>query len=426
MHAAKKSPDIDGACGDVIDITHALNNRPSRVPDYQAERSALTAIAAAMASSPEDVLRNLAQSLLDLCKADAAGVSIWDDEGSGSTLDRRANPRRYVVGRSTATTSRPDPGSMMVHQISLMLLASGERFSTSRHEPSPPAGEALFCPFAVASKVIGTVWVSVDDTQPRFEMEDARLLGNLALVASTRYQAQLALEVERHMDLFLGMTAHELRTPLSSMLNAVECLRHSDHDPHGRERATVLLARQIAVMAVIVDGLLDFPRARNGTLEVRSQRVELVRVLGHAIDTCRPLMLASKHAFVANLPPGEIWLDADPGRLVQVFNNLLINAAKYTDQGGRIELSATASNAECVVRVRDTGIGIAPENLSRIFDPYVQVHGSKDRSLGGLGIGLALVRALARAHGGEVEAHSAGLGQGSEFVVRLPAAARTD
>jgi CheY-like chemotaxis protein len=170
----------------------------------------------------------------------------------------------------------------------------------------------------------------------------------------------------------------------------------------------------------LIDDLLDVSRITRGKLDLRCERVELSSILNNAVDTARPLIQAFGHELQVTHANAPVFLDADPVRLAQVFSNLLNNAAKYMERGGRIWLSAKRDATEVVVSVRDTGTGIPPESLRTIFEMFTQVNRSLERSQGGLGIGLTLVKRLVELHGGSVEARSAGLGRGAEFVVRLP------
>ena len=180
------------------------------------------------------------------------------------------------------------------------------------------------------------------------------------------------------------------------------------------------MERQLGQMIRLVDDLLDLNRITRNRLELRKTRVELAGVIDHAVEACRPLIDARGQKIAVTLPdePGELY--ADPARLAQVFANLLNNSSKYTDPGGHIDLRARRDGAEVVVSVRDTGIGIPPEKLANVFDMFSQVDSALDRSQGGLGIGLTIVKQLVGMHGGSIEARSAGLGKGSEFIVRLP------
>jgi PAS domain S-box-containing protein len=232
-------------------------------------------------------------------------------------------------------------------------------------------------------------------------------------------------EADRRKDEFVALLAHELRNPLAPIRYALAIAQKPDRTPQQQERAERVIARQVAHMSRLLDDLLDSSRITRGTLELRISKTELTTVVATAIETSRPALAAKSHQLRLDLPKQVVWLDADPVRLSQVFSNLLINAAKYTDFGGLITLRAVQSGDRVLISVRDDGIGISPEMMSQLFTLFSQAHGSIDRSEGGLGIGLSLARGLVRLHGGEIEAHSAGLGQGSEFIVRLPLGSAT-
>jgi PAS domain S-box-containing protein len=234
-------------------------------------------------------------------------------------------------------------------------------------------------------------------------------------------QAQEALqEVDRRKDEFLAMLGHELRNPLAPIRSAVEILRLAGADGPDSRHALEVIGRQVRHMARLVDDLLDVSRISRGKIRLEKRRVALAVVLASAVEAARPRIDARRHELTVCLPPEAVWLEADAVRLAQVFANLLNNAAKYTEEGGRIRLTAECDGAEVVVYVRDNGIGISPEMLPRVFELFTQAERALGRSEGGLGVGLALVRTLVEMHGGRVEAHSGGAGKGSEFVVRLP------
>jgi PAS domain S-box-containing protein len=225
---------------------------------------------------------------------------------------------------------------------------------------------------------------------------------------------------DRRKNEFLATLAHELRNPLSPIRHAVQLLRLTQGDPGGRQQALALIDRQVAQMVRLIDDLLDISRITNGKLALRQERIELAAAVDSALETTRPLLEESGHELTVTLPPEPVYLEADLTRLAQVLVNLLNNAAKYTEKGGRIELTAEARGGEAVISVRDTGIGLAPEQLPQLFESFSQATPALERSSGGLGVGLSLARGLIELHGGSIEAHSAGPGQGSEFTVRLP------
>ncbi len=237
-----------------------------------------------------------------------------------------------------------------------------------------------------------------------------------------RKKAEEALkEANRRKDEFLATLAHELRNPLAPIRNAVELMRRANGDGAMTEMARSMMERQVGQMVRLVDDLLDISRITRGKLHLRRERIELAPVVRSAVEASRPVIDAHAHDLTVTLPPEPIHLEADPIRLAQVFSNLLNNAAKYTESGGHIWLTAERRGAGVGVAVRDTGIGIAAEHLPHVFEMFSQAAPALERSQGGLGIGLALVQGLVELHGGSVEARSAGPGKGSELTLRLPA-----
>jgi len=229
-------------------------------------------------------------------------------------------------------------------------------------------------------------------------------------------------EANQAKDEFLALLAHELRNPLAPILNAVGLITTCQGDESVLHQSAQVVERQVHQMARLLDDLLDVSRISRGKLRLRKEIVDLANLMEQAVQTSRPLIEARHHQLTVSLPKEPVGLEGDSTRLEQVFANLLNNAAKYTDPGGRIWITGTSENGHAIVRVRDTGKGIPPAMIQRIFEPFVQVDFSLHRSeQGGLGIGLMLVRRLLEMHGGNVEAFSMGPGQGSEFVVRLPA-----
>jgi two-component sensor histidine kinase len=217
------------------------------------------------------------------------------------------------------------------------------------------------------------------------------------------------------------MLAHELRNPLAPIRNAAQLLNvHSSGKPE-IEWARAVIERQTRHLARLVDGLLDVSRMVSGQIALQKKAVDLAEIVGHAVETSRPLIRLRKHHLSVVLPEQPVLLEADVTRLSQVLSNLLNNAAKYTEEGGQIRVDAAADSGVVTIRVRDTGLGIEPQLLPNIFDLFTQAERTPDRSEGGLGIGLTLVKRLVELHGGTVEALSEGLGSGAEFIVRLPA-----
>ncbi|MBW4052552.1 MAG: HAMP domain-containing histidine kinase [Proteobacteria bacterium] len=225
---------------------------------------------------------------------------------------------------------------------------------------------------------------------------------------------------DRAKDELLAILGHELRTPLGAIANALAVLRSEQKQTAAQRRAQALIDRQVRRMMGLVDDLFDASRIRHGCLRLRRERMDLRAVVSHAVETLESETNGRRQQLDIALPEEPVWLRADFERLEQVFVNLLANASRYTDEGGKIAIFMHLRDGHAVVRVRDTGIGIAPEALPLIFDLYRQADAASPRSRPGLGIGLALVRQLVQLHGGSVSAASAGLGRGSEFTLRLP------
>ena len=228
---------------------------------------------------------------------------------------------------------------------------------------------------------------------------------------------------DRRKDEFLATLAHELRNPLAPIRNALYLMRAAPEDRDNVANARAMIERQLAQMVRLVDDLLDVSRISTGKLSLRRERVELRSVAQSAIEAAEPLIRSRGHALEVELPPPGQYVDADPTRLAQVFLNLLNNAARFTDPGGRIEFRVLLDGTELAASVRDNGIGIAPEMRETIFEMFAQADRSLERSATGLGVGLSLSRRLVELHGGTIEANSAGAGRGAEFIVRIPAAA---
>ncbi|HEX5732493.1 MAG TPA: PAS domain S-box protein [Blastocatellia bacterium] len=235
-------------------------------------------------------------------------------------------------------------------------------------------------------------------------------------------QSEALADLNRRKDEFLAMLSHELRNPLAPIINAVHLLRHQRDDNPIQQQARAIIERQAGQLARIIDDLMEVSRITTGKIKLHLERLDIRGIVEHAVESVRPLIDQRMHELSVSLPDEPIWLYADAARLEQVIVNLLNNAAKYMDKGGYIWMSVGQEGDEAVLRVRDTGIGILPEILPRIFDLFTQADLSLDRSQGGLGIGLTVVQRLVGMHGGTVEANSAGVGKGSEFIVRLPVA----
>lgn len=311
---------------------------------------------------------------------DALHWRAWDEHGKLSTPEQW--PCRRALDGETVV-----PGLDVVHTD------DAGRESWMRVSAAPLSNDA--------GEVIGACCVVQDTTQVK--------------------QAEQALkEADRRKDEFLATLAHELRNPMAPIRSGLEILRLTGSSSQSTEHIHGMLERQINQMVRLVDDLLEISRISGGKVELRRERIDLAAVLHNAVETSRALIDAGGHQLTISLPHESLTLDADPVRIAQVIANLLNNAAKYTDQGGQIWLTARRDGSEAIVSVRDNGMGIPGSMLFQIFNLFTQAERTYSRAQGGLGIGLTLVRTFTEMHGGSVEARSEGPGKGSEFVVRLP------
>jgi signal transduction histidine kinase len=263
-----------------------------------------------------------------------------------------------------------------------------------------------------------TTLLSAAQTAIRARSRQYQIRGHL----SERLKNEQALRTaDRRKDEFLATLGHELRNPLAPILNSLEIMKLAGAfaDPRTQQAGEVM-ERQIHHLNRLVDDLLEVSRITRGVIEVRKQPLELSAIVKAAVETSRPVLDNLRHQLTVELDDEPMCVGGDPVRLTQVFANLLNNAAKYTNHGGRISISTRRDGSDAVISVKDNGIGIAPNALSQVFDMFMQVDRSTRRSQGGLGIGLTLVRSLVGMHGGTVEARSDGPGLGSEFIVKLP------
>ena len=285
------------------------------------------------------------------------------------------------------------------------------------------AGDRTLGAMIVASETpIGDA-ATLDDLAERAAMafENARLYRSLEAEIVERRQAEAKLqESNRRKDEFLAMLSHELRNPLAPIRNSVEVIRRIAPADPKLGWANDVMDRQVLQLTRLVDELLDVARISQGKIGLQLEPVDLLGVIAHSVETVRPFIDARRHQLSLQLPDQAVWMRGDFARLSQIVANLLNNAAKYTEEGGQLQLSLSVDRGDAVIAVRDNGIGIDAELLPHVFELFEQGKRTLDRSQGGLGVGLTVVRRLAELHHGGVEVHSAGPGQGAEFRVRLP------
>jgi len=268
--------------------------------------------------------------------------------------------------------------------------------------------EVMMSPVKDASgQIIGVSTIARDITE------------RVRLERQTQEQAEALADLHRRKDEFLAMLSHELRNPLSPILSALHILKLGPGENALQQQARTVIERQVGQLTHLIEDLLEITRISTGRIQLHLERLDVGHNAKLAVESVQPLIASRKHKLSMSLPSEAVWILADPARLEQVMVNLLNNAAKYMDEGGHIWVTVKQEGDEAVLQVRDSGIGIAPELLPHIFDLFSQGERSLDRSQGGLGIGLSLVQRLVVLHRGTVEAHSEGLGKGSEFIVRL-------
>jgi len=300
-------------------------------------------------------------------------------------------------------------------------------------EGLPHEGDVVCYPLRTGERTLGALALTSDRSSPdlvtfqelagraAIALDNARLYQSLEreIVRSRAAEEQLQ-DASRRKDEFLAMLSHELRNPLAPIRNAVEVIRRLAPPDPKLTMARDVVDRQVTLLARLVEELLDVSRISQGKIALKKEPVELSRIISHSVETARPLIDARAQTLSVSVPPAPVWLSADFARLSQVVANLLNNAAKYTGEGGRIELTADAGEGEATISVRDNGTGIETALLPKVFDLFVQGDRALDRGQGGLGIGLTLVKRLVELHDGTVAVASEGPNRGSTFTVRLP------
>jgi signal transduction histidine kinase len=355
--------------------------------------------------------------------ADFAAIVVTEETGRP-----RARRNASVAGWETYLGTHQAAFEKTLEQLLSRAVASGERAHSERlieGEGAPP-GEVHAFPLVTRGRAAGALLIALGPSARRLSGADIGLAENLAGRAATALDNCLLYEeiqsADRRKNEFLATLSHELRNPLAPIRAALHMLRGGELDVARAAPLLETMERQVAQMTRLVEDLLDISRITRGVIELKSEVVDVSSEVRAALESCAGQVQAGKHEVKLNLPARPVNVKADPVRLQQVLENLLLNAAKYTDPGGRIEVSLRQEGAEAVIEVRDNGIGIEPAKLQQVWELFVQVDDSHERTRKGLGIGLALVKDLVQRHGGKVEASSAGLGRGSTFAVRLPVA----
>ena len=400
--------EASAALASVVDDESTLQKVANLAVPYFADWSAVDV------ANDDGTLRRLA-----VAHQDAAKIGVAQELMRQYPPDPQSPTGAFAVLR----TGKPE----IVGEITDDMLVRGTKDDRHRHLIRSLGLRSYICvPLVVSGSPLGVLTFATAESGRTYADADLALANELATragVAIENFRLYQALrDADRRKDEFLATLAHELRNPLAPIRNALQILKLPRVDQATVERSREMMERQVHHLVRLVDDLLDVSRVMRGKIELRRERVELATVVARVVETVQPLVDAQGHQLSARIAPESLLLDGDPVRLAQVVGNLLTNAAKYTEPGGRIWLTADRDGDAAVLRVRDNGIGIAPPMLPRIFELFVQVDHASTKAQGGLGIGLTLVKNLVQMHNGSVEARSAGLGRGSEFVVRLPIA----
>jgi signal transduction histidine kinase/DNA-binding response OmpR family regulator len=433
---------------------HLMQRRLRRQAE---QRVALAAAQAARRAAEENMRRaaflaRVSHALSGTLDMDAAmrqllELLVPDVASCAALLVPQADParRRLLVSRASAV----GPGAAAVQTMDFRLLpgplqrAFDDALNGRRRATVPVAsdegdaegdlpGGTVFA-LALGGSVLGALLIADDDDPQQAAMleelasraavafENARLYRSLRSEVEERRQAEARLqEANQRKDEFLAMLSHELRNPLAPIRNAVEVIRRIAPPDPKLAWATDVTERQTNHLARLVEELLDVARISQGKITLQMATLELLSLITHSVETAHPTLDARGHRLLLSLPSSPVWLRGDFARLSQVVGNLLDNAAKYTPEGGTIELSLTLRDGKAELSVRDNGMGIEPSLLPNVFELFEQGTRTLDRGQGGLGVGLTLVRRLVELHNGGVEARSAGRGQGAEFIVSLP------
>jgi signal transduction histidine kinase/DNA-binding response OmpR family regulator len=403
--------------------------------EQQRRASFLAEATQAMASSLDiDTILKSASSLLVPFIADYSAVVLVGDDGTA-----RARSSSSVAGWDQYLGAHREGFEKLLLQQQVRVMEKGlhcvnDRLAVVADGDAPddsPAGEVHAFPLTTRGRTRGVLLLALGPSSRRLAGADLSLADSLAGRAAASLENCLLYDeiqsADRRKNEFLATLSHELRNPLAPMRAALHMLRGKGAVDPGKARSLLdTMDRQVVQMSRLVEDLLDISRITRGVIELRRETVDVAGEIRNALESCAGPLEVGRHKLTLDLPAEPLKVVADAVRLQQILENLILNAVKYTQPGGEIEVSAEAQLGDVVVRVRDNGIGIAPDKLSQVWDLFVQVDDSTERTRKGLGIGLALVKDLVRRHGGSVEASSEGLGKGSTFSVRLPRAVRAD
>ena len=427
----------------------------------QAKRQAQERIALVEEKAAREAAERASRRLAFLAEASGTLASSLDLEATLRELSRLIVPRfadvcivslpsgdgqteRHEMAWATSDAEQPlltatllEIGDPLLEEAIVRVRASAKPESIERDPAGPPASRIalprgltahalMLVPLLVRGRTLGVLTLGIDAPSRQFYSDTLAMVAELATRAATAVDNALLFrkiqDEDQRKNEFLAMLAHELRNPLAPISNAVHIMRVSNDDPGKIAWARELISRQLKQLVRLVDDLLDVSRITRGKIELKIGAVNVKQVISAAIETSKPNIDSHRHALSLQMPQEALHVRGDFARVSQILSNLINNAAKYTPRGGRISLSVGREDDSIVFRVRDSGVGIPPEFISTIFDPFTQVDRTLARSHGGLGIGLTLVRRLVEMQHGSVVARSEGRNRGSEFTVHLPVA----
>ena len=378
----------------------------------------MAVLAKEMADNPRNMLQKLVELALELCNADTAGISLLE----GELFRWEAVAGVFASSRNGTMPRDASPCGVCIERNTTQLMYLADRcFPALRAEPR--FVEALLIPFHDHGDPVGTVWIVTHNFDRKFDREDERIVHILAQFASAGWQlwkaCESAAEASRYKDEFMAMLGHELRNPLAAIVSANQVLDKVGAKDSVVMQAVEVVGRQARHLAKIADDLVDLSRISRGKLEIHREPTELRTVLANAVEATRVQIEDRKHRLWIRSPAQPISILGDAVRLTQMLSNLLDNAAKYTPDGGDISVAAELADNHVCITVSDTGIGIQRDRFQSIFDLFTQLGEPAATAGRGLGLGLALVRTLAKLHGGSVEVASEGPGKGSRFTIRF-------
>jgi PAS domain S-box-containing protein len=426
-----------GSSTDIDEVKSAEAEMARRLLTERRHAAVLSKVAAAShtlhtSRTIDAIARELVERVRDLLEAHQAVISLTADENWAQSINEVSLSEKYAHWRGYATTPTGDGiysevcrtnKPLRLTQDELLAHPAFRNFGEHAADHPPLRGWLAVPLIGHDGRNLGLLQVS-DKYEGDFTAEDEAILTQLAAIAATGFEnARLygsLQEQHRRKDEFLAMLAHELRNPLAPIRAAADLLSFAPVNEHAVRQTSAVISRQVRHMSSLVDDLLDVSRVTRGLVELSTAHLDIKRVVADAAEQVRPLVEAKRHELTVTLSAAPAHVRGDHKRLVQILTNILNNAAKYTPNGGAIHVRTETTEREVILSVQDNGIGIAPELQADVFNLFAQAERSSDRSQGGLGIGLALVRSLVELHGGSVTCHSDGAGRGSKFVVTLP------